>query len=307
MQPWRLCGTLVAAAILCSSGTLCNKAAAVGAQSLTDIGTCTTSSSPSHNEYLQQPPTSGDLYVRLGNNQETDGQTVTVYFQPETNLQCQRIGTAAAHTNTWTLVGRYTHLGAQGGAFVVDGSNDLFPMSYGPSVMVLVVPDPAVCVPTSDCVVTYQGQTATLEPKTVSTASSDVKVSVAGPLADERLSAVDYYADNQYLYSTGRIHTLNLNYLPGGVHTVTIRAHTVTGQTLVLHQTIDRGDDSTGLLALRSWFYRLDNKAFFFLIAGIIIVMLALLLDIARWFYKHRKYAINHGLRGYVAARTLKR
>jgi hypothetical protein len=259
---------------------------------LDTIGDC--GSGATYSALLQNVTLSGSVYIRLGNSSESTTQS-SVYFQSFQDGVCHLIGTTSANYGSWTKVADYNSAENQAGAIVVSGSG-LGALPYQPVASILIVPNPAACVPVVSCQVTYHGFSGVLTPQIITGATDQVAVYVAQPLNYIGFKNVNYYSDDQFLYKSSQLKPLNRNYLGGGVHHISIQVNLSDQQTLTINQTINMGSDYTGTLFIRSLIYRSHNKLLVFLIPVMVLVILLLLLWVARLIYKHHRFQVEHGL-----------
>lgn len=290
---------LIIGIVLALTGGIGSQSRHVSAQSLSaplslsSIGECGTESNQ-FNVLLKKVPAGGQVYMRLNNTSESSGSSI-VYFQSFSDSQCHLIGTSNPVYGSWSKVGSYNLDTTVGGAFVVIGSG-LGALPYQAAVSLLILPNPAVCAPVTNCQVTYRGYQGVLSPQIISGATDQVAVYVASPLSGVGYSKVTYYSDNQFLYDSTHLEPINRNYLGGGVHNVSTQISLSNQQTITINQTINMGSDYADILAIRSLVYRTQNKALVFAISAMAVVILLLLLWIARLLYKHHQFKLEHGL-----------
>ncbi len=276
------------------AGVYSGKASAQAAPpNLSLIGKCGTSDSQ-YSVLLNQVSPDAQLYIKL-NNVNEHSSSVTVYFQSFSDSQCHLIGTNSPSYGGWSKVGDYNLDTTHGGSFVVAG-NGLGALPYQAVASLLILPNPAVCTPSANCQVTYQGYKGVLSPQIISGATDEVAVYLASPLSGVDYNKVTYYSDNQFLYASTRLQPINRGYLDGGLHNISIQVDLSDQQTLTINQTINMGTDYTGTLFIKSLIYRTRNKALVFIIPTLVFVIILELLWIARLVYKHRLFKVEHGL-----------
>ncbi len=291
----------IVASILLSCLSLSSIAyASPSINALSSIGSCSTTSNSSYSTTMQQLPESGSIYVRLSNNLETSSN-LTLYFQSLSTGKCNLIGTAIAKYGSWTKIGSFNNSNNKyGGLFIIYG-NGLGAEPYASVAKLLILPDPSLCTPTTNCNIDYNGYTASLTPKIISGASDQIAIFLASSIVDAKINSIGYYDNNQYVYGRTTFAPFNNNYLQGGKHNTSVQIVFNNGETLSINKTVNMGTDYTGMLYLRSMLYRSHNKALLVGLAIAIILAILVIIWLARKVHRHRNYIKEHGLLDYKA------
>jgi hypothetical protein len=163
----------------------------------------------------------------------------------------------------------------------------------------LALPSAATCIVNTVCSSTYQGYVATLLPNLISNNTDQIAVYQASSIIDVKYSSINYYSDGIFLYSSPQVRPINHDYLGGGTHAITITISFINGEKLNINQTVNMGADWSGVLRIRSDFYRSHNKFVFGGVMFCVVVVLILLLWLGRILYKRREFKVDHGLSDY--------
>lgn len=261
--------------------------------SINNIGSCGTSSTQ-YQTNVNKLPSSGQVYVKLSNQQETTGP-VDLYFQSNTTLVCQLIGTASPVFGSWVPIGSLP-AGSSGGGFLIADGDGLGAFPYSSVLSVLITSAPNICNPSLSCTVSYQGYSADIEPTIITHATDQVAVYTISPITGSGYNKVSYYDNGKYLYGSTKLLPFNRNYLNGGVHKVDSQVTLNDGQTLDINQNIDMGNDITDMLYLKSKVYQSKNKAVLVVILLAFISIVIALLIFIHWLYKRHRFVVDHGI-----------
>jgi len=239
---------------------------------------------------------SGDIYVRLtGTNGHGSG--VTLYYQPFTALTCMKLGSTEAGNVSWTKINSNFLADGQGGYLTIAGPGlDAGP--YQAAADVLIVQG-SVCQPAISCNVTYEGHSGILQPRQISGATDQISVHTVQPVNGVKLANVQYYSDATYLYTTKALTPIDANYLAGGKHQIQTFIQLANGESIEIDGVKDMGTDYTGILWLRSTFYRSSGAARVIIVAGAGIIAGAIILALARLVFKVHHWRQEHGLNSY--------
>jgi len=248
--------------------------------------TCANSSS-SYYDSLNQP-ISGSIYVRLPAG--SSPTVIYLYSETASNSSCQLIGGAKAEVGHWTFIANSSGLSN----LMIQGQG-LNSEPHSVVAELLAVPTASICTPIVVCDTTYAGISGSLQPNLISDTTDRVAVYVANTVADIKYTNINYYADGAFLYSSTQLRPVNQDFLPGGTHAIFIQLVFVNGEKININQSVDMGMDWSGLLRVRSNFYRSHNK---FLFASVIVITIALAivaLWLARIIHKRHEFRIDRG------------
>ncbi|HUY53433.1 MAG TPA: hypothetical protein VMV24_02570 [Candidatus Dormibacteraeota bacterium] len=241
----------------------------------------------------------GNAYLKL--NYKSNPIDLSLYLNNPTTGLCKYIGHISTNSNIWTYIGK---ISTPSNDIIIQGVG-VNAAPYQAAVALLVVPNNQ-CLPTSACVVTFDGLNGTLQlddSNILSSATDQIAIHAIKPINKVGIKSVSYYADNQKsaLYSSSNLNPINKNYLDGGSHNVQIQIKLNNNQLIFVNQTVNMGIDLTGALFLKSLIYRNSGSAAVFIVLGISTILLLAILALIRLIFKRRKAYKLHGLHTYDA------
>lgn len=241
---------------------------------------------PSHGSY--------DVYVKLG----TPGQRaeVTGYYMYDSDPSCKGLGTVTASADSWTQLGSYDNTSSETVLFQL-ASSALTDLSAVNRPQLLLLPHTsAPCVPDKTCQTTIDGMSASLVPDGISTETNSLNVLVASDLGSSNVTKVEYYADNELLYTTQKVEPFNTESLPFSSHKLYTVVYYDTHQKAVIETAAPEGhmDNPVALFMRTLGKYRVA-LVLLSVTSGIVLIIL-LVRNIFYWVGRHRAWKIAHGL-----------
>jgi hypothetical protein len=264
----------------------------------TESGTCGDPSAYSATLSLTQPLNGGTFYVKLP--PVTGNTTVKLYTQPIFGDQnCTLLTSVNANNTTWTNVGSL-NIPKQAGSIIAQGPT-LGTEPYEASLDLLYIPDSTSCtsVTSAGCETTYNGHQGTITPTLLSTSISQIALYTVTQIQGVPFRSVNYYDNGLLMYSSSTLEAPNLNYIAGGNHQVNTVVILKNGEQFTISETVNRGADYTGTLAVRSFAYR--HKHVSILIGSTLgmIILIAVTLFATRLVIAKRKEKTRHIMDGY--------
>lgn len=232
------------------------------------------------------------IYAKLGKR----GQSSEVQLDIQTKSECSRSPKKVANGETWVKLGDWVSTENQQPEFIL--YSDLFeklPDANRPQIMLVSNTD-SVCIPDKNCQIKIGNATGYIEPIKSSLSDNDLVISTVTNPKQDKIEKVEYYANNQFLYSTPTLEEFNTKLVPGGKQTLSRVIVYESGQKVVLENTITISftKDFQHLL------YRTFNSNRTWLrIVGILFVLAiigSIALLIARLLHKRKIWKISHGL-----------
>jgi len=256
---------------------------------------CTTK--PSYTGVVTLPAGRYDAYVKLARR----GETIKVqgYTQESSSDlgDCGRLGTRTVNATTWTPLGSLTS-SEDGTDMVVQlASSQLAGVPNANRPMVMLVPhkDPP-CVPTTECIVSIDGQSGTVQPTGTMLNQDSLHVLVVTDPSNDTLHKVNYFANDQLVYSLPTLQPFDMRYASFQGESLTRVAQYDSGQQIVFSgQTPDVFSDNFG-----NFLFRLSNRypLFYYgtLVFVSILIVWAIVSLVVGIFRRRHFYRVHHGL-----------
>jgi hypothetical protein len=239
--------------------------------------TCGDPSAYSATLSLTQPLNGGTFYVKLP--PVTGATPVKLYTQPIFgNQNCTLLTSVNANNTTWTNAGSLS-VPEQAGSIIAQGAT-LGTEPYEASLDLLYIPESITCtsVTVAGCGTIYNGHKGTISPTLLSSSISQIALYTVKSIQGVPFRSANYYDNGLLMYSSSKLEVPNLNYLAGGNHQVSTVVNLKNGEQFTINETINRGKDYTGTLALRSYAYR--HKHVSVLIGTVLGITLLIILAI---------------------------
>ncbi len=292
----RSAGILLLTLVLVTSVSFASKAHADLADLTVETG-CTDTAS--YNGELQPAAGSYDLYARLGrrgDRAQVQGYTQLLGQQGV----CNSLSSVTTTGDSWTKIGSFTADGTNTYIFQLSSTSlAALPSANRPTVMLVPQSNP-VCVPTTECIVTINGQQGYVEPPgTLLNQNSLHVLQVANPRTDA-IQSVDYYADDRLVYTLPTLRSFDLRYLSSDTETATAIVHYASGQQVVLPQHTPATYVYENPFNMLFRFYHsapLLPKLLVGVTASVLLVWAALF-GLERW-HQYRSWKEHHGLTAY--------
>ncbi len=242
---------------------------------------------------INVPVDTYDIYVKLAREGQVAQVQVTI---PGDSATCNTIGQTVANGNEWTKLD---------GTIGSDGSDILFNLTSNdldqgyeydrPTLMLVSQTNPA-CVPTDECFVMVDGQSAALEPSTGDTDTGTLQIFYAQSIEGQTIKEVRYYVDGLYMYKTAQLEPFNQQSIPYYGRSTSRVIEFESGQTAVIEAAVPIGS-SDGPMAM---LMRSVVKYQSFLIWVGVIIGLVIIFHIVHHIIRaiaHRRYWLYaHGL-----------
>nr|MBP7927860.1 hypothetical protein [Patescibacteria group bacterium] len=209
-----------------------------------------------------------DLYLKLG--KPLQSEKVTLTYSQSTN--CKKFKNITANGITWSKIGTINADSTNKASFTLEANfiNNL-PDANRPTLMLVPTKKPP-CKPKKQCVISsIQGVTTHIEPTGTSFNQEDLHiVKVIDPKTDS-IASVDYFVDNDFMYSSTNPEPFDKRYMPIGSHTVYTINNYKSGQKVVKSEVLDQGVASGFKNFVFTIFYK--NKSALDILTGLVIIL----------------------------------
>lgn len=192
-----------------------------------------------------------DVYVKLGKVGQVADVSGYVRFD-DGSTNCVDIGATKASGDEWRKLGSYTDIEGDAST-VLQLSSNVFkdvPNANRPTLMLVSQSNP-VCVPTTQCETTYQGQKVYITPTGQPTREYALNIVEAKSLENDTVKKVEYYADNERLYETKQLETFDTSLAPSYANKLYRVIYFDSGQKAISEQTAELHMDSFGAFMTR--------------------------------------------------------
>lgn len=184
-------------------------------------------------------PGSYSVYARLG-MADQEGEAY-VYTQGLESNKCTKIGQAVVRGDVWQKIGTWQSSGFG------EGTNFLFfspavqgmPVANRPTIM--LVPDASpVCVPAAECEVTINGETGVIRASGTLLNEDTLHLLEVKDPSKDTIKQVNYYVDDQPVYTKPTLEPFNLRYVGSGNHNLTRVVEYESRQQVVFIEEVER-------------------------------------------------------------------
>lgn len=259
----------------------------------TIVESCISDATPYYDAIIETPADSYDLYVKVGKR----GQSSTVQlFLKDGAATCQSFPAVMANGDRWQKVGTWTNQSKTPILFQLASADFArSPDANRPTVMMVPTNNPPCTVDVA-CRTSLDDKTASIAPSGNLLSEDTLHVTLVIDPKKDNLIRVDYYVDNDFLYSSPQLEDINMGLIPGGKHTVSRVMQYSSGQQLVLEEQVD----VSFVQDFQNFIYRTinSNRTWLQLVAivGFIGFIGSIVLLVSHVLHRRRVWKLTHGL-----------
>lgn len=235
-------------------------------------------------------------YIRA--DREQDIAQATLFYRVIDNESlgpCVKVGTSTLQTSRWQQVGESLSLSQRRIQFVMALDSQSATVAGASSPKLVLTSKNPPCELVTDCVVVFDGQQFTLNPKKLSASTDSLRVGILQPIEDAEVQEAIYSVDGRQVYTRKLLEPFNVRYVGVGNHVLN-RTVVLTNETYLTDtQRVQR--DFTFLNAFGALYSRYGALITYI---GIILSVLFIwsgVLFVFRWFYRRRHWQHTHVLK----------
>ncbi len=251
--------------------------------------------------YVQLPTGRQTVYARAGTGISQAPATLYIQYMDEgdeISKPCTLLGVANISDNTWSPIGSLNEVDNERVATLIlvsdSGTSEHVQIDDNkPSI--IMMGDSQPCDIASDCVVDYQDNEMTLQPRLLSSAYDSLKVGQYIGLNDDPVERVIYSIDGKQAYETEVLRRFDTNYVGGGLHTLRRTVILKSGQTLTDEQEIERSFTVGYAFTTLITKYRKAVTVMGSIVGGLLLWAIAI--AVLGWYRRRSTWLENHGFK----------